>query len=378
MELFPKIPQETALTVLQMNSPEEFADLIAANILVKVEDKLAILSEIDIKARMEKLLRIMNSEKQIIRLEQDISARVKEEIDRHQREYYLREQLKAIQDELGEKDGLMEEVEEYRGKINALAVSEDVRAKLLKDVDRLSKMHGGSADSAVMRAYLDSVLELPWGVYTKDRFSVKRAEAILNADHYGLEKVKERVVEYLAVKHLSKNFRGTILCLVGPPGVGKTSVAKSIARALNRTYVRISLGGMRDEAEIRGHRKTYVGAMPGRIMSAVRQAGSMNPFVLLDEIDKLGHDYKGDPSSALLEVLDAEQNFAFRDHYIEVPFDLSNVMFVTTANSLDTIPRPLLDRMEVIEISSYTLQEKLEIALQYLIPKQRGRHGPDG
>lgn len=378
LELFPKIPQETALTVLQMNSPEEFADLIAANILVKVEDKLAILSEIDIKARMEKLLRIMNSEKQIIRLEQDISARVKEEIDRHQREYYLREQLKAIQDELGEKDGLMEEVEEYRGKINALAVSEDVRAKLLKDVDRLSKMHGGSADSAVMRAYLDSVLELPWGVYTKDRFSVKRAEAILNADHYGLEKVKERVVEYLAVKHLSKNFRGTILCLVGPPGVGKTSVAKSIAKALNRTYVRISLGGVRDEAEIRGHRKTYVGAMPGRIMSAVRQAGSMNPFVLLDEIDKLGHDYKGDPSSALLEVLDAEQNFAFRDHYIEVPFDLSNVMFVTTANSLDTIPRPLLDRMEVIEISSYTLQEKLEIALQYLIPKQRGRHGLTG
>ena len=377
LKLLPKVPHETVATIMNITNPEEFIDVIAGNVLIKLEDKMEILSECDIYKRMEKLITIMNSEHQIMKIECDIAGRVKEEIDRNQKEYYLREQIKAINEELGDKDGLQLDCAEYRRKIEETKLSDEVKEKLYKDVERLSKMTSMSSDSVVMRNYLDTVLEMPWGVYTKDRLSVKQAKSILNSEHYGLDDVKERIVEFLAVKHISKDFNGTILCLAGPPGVGKTSVAKSLSKALNRNYVRISLGGIRDEAEIRGHRKTYVGAMPGRIVNAIKQAKSMNAFVLLDEIDKLGSDYKGDPASALLEVLDSEQNFSFRDNFLEIPLDLSNVMFVTTANSLDTIPRPLLDRMEVIEISSYTLHEKIEIALNHLIPKQRQKHGLD-
>lgn len=377
LKFLPKLPSEIIATIMNITNPEEFIDVVAGNIFVKIEDKMEILSECDIYKRIEKLIDIMHNESQIMQIEFDIATRVREEIDRHQKEYYLREQLKAINEELGDKDGLQRDCDEYREKISALNLADDIKEKLLKDVDKLSKMSTMSADSAVMRNYLDIVLELPWGVYTKDRLSVKQAKAILDAEHFGLNEVKERITEFLAVKHIAKDYNGTILCLVGPPGVGKTSVAKSIAKAMNRNYVRISLGGIRDEAEIRGHRKTYVGAMPGRIVNAIKQAKSMNAFVLLDEIDKLSSDFKGDPSSALLEVLDAEQNFSFRDNFLEIPMDLSDVVFVTTANSLDTISRPLLDRMEVINISSYTLQEKIEIALNHLIPKQRKKHGLD-
>ncbi len=377
LKLLPKIPQESVATIMNITDPEEFIDVIAGNVFVKMENKIEILSECNIYRRMEKLIDIMNDEHQIMKLEYDIAGRVKEEMDRHQKEYYLREQIKAINEELGDSYGGAAECDEYREKIIKLPFAEEVKEKLLKDVDRLSKMQPMSSDSTVMRNYLDIVLEMPWGVYTKDRSSVKQAKSILDADHYGLGDVKERIVEFLAVKHMTKTFNGTILCLAGPPGVGKTSVARSLAKALNRKYVRISLGGIRDEAEIRGHRKTYVGAMPGRIVSAIRQAGSMNAFVLLDEIDKLGMDYKGDPASALLEVLDAEQNSTFRDNFLEIPLDLSKVMFVTTANSIENIPHPLLDRMEVIEISSYTMAEKTQIALNHLIPKQREKHGLD-
>lgn len=377
LNLLPKLPNELIATIMNIENPEEFIDVVAGNIFVKTEDKMEILSECDLNKRMEKLVDIMHSESQIMQMEVDIASRVREQLDRHQKEYYLREQIKAINEELGDKDGLQSDCDEYREKIMALNIAEDVREKLLKDVERLSKMSSMSSDSAVMRNYLDVVLELPWGVYTKDRTSVKQARAILDADHYGLEDVKERITEFLAVKHISKDYNGTILCLAGPPGVGKTSIVKSIAKAMNRNYVRISLGGIRDEAEIRGHRKTYVGAMPGRIVNGIKQAKSMNAFVLLDEIDKLSSDFKGDPSSALLEVLDNEQNFAFRDNFLEIPMDLSDVVFVTTANSLDTISRPLLDRMEVINISSYTLQEKIEIAVNHLVPKQKKKHGLD-
>lgn len=375
LQLLPKVPQETIASIMNITNPEEFADVIAGNVFIKLEDKMEILSECNIYKRMEKLVKIMNSERQIMEIEYNIAGRVKEEIDKHQKEYYLREQIKAINEELGEKDNFSAECDEYRKKIKKCRFSTEVEEKLLKDVDKLSKMTPMSSDSVVMRNYLDTVFELPWGIYTKDRFSLKQARKILDSEHYGLEDVKERIIEFLAVKHLKKDFNGSILCFAGPPGVGKTSIAKGIAKALNRNYVRISLGGVRDEAEIRGHRKTYVGAMPGRIVNAIKQAKSMNAFVLLDEIDKIDYDFKGDPASALLEVLDSEQNFSFRDNFLEIPLDLSNVMFVTTANSLDTISRPLLDRMEVINISSYTLNEKIDIAYLHLIPKQREKHG---
>ncbi len=377
LNYLPNLPQEVIAKIMNISEPEEFADVVAGHVFIKIEDKMEILCETDVFKRMEKLIDIMNSEAQIIKIEYDIASKVKAEMDKQQKEYYLKEQIKAIHDELGDKDGLQADCDEYRKKINALTIGNDVKDKLLKDVDKLSKMTTMSSDSAVLRNYLDVVLELPWGVYTKDRLSIKQAKNILDNDHYGLNPVKERILEFLAVKHIAKDFNSSILCLVGPPGVGKTSVAKSIAKAMNRNFVRISLGGIRDEAEIRGHRKTYVGAMPGRIINAIKQAKSMNAFVLLDEIDKLSSDFKGDPSAALLEVLDGEQNFAFRDNFMEIPVDLSNVVFVTTANSLDTISRPLLDRMEVIEISSYTLQEKIEIAVNHLIPKQREKHGLD-
>ena len=377
LKILPKIPQEIIATIMNISNPEEFIDVVAGNMLGKMEDKMLILSETNIYKRMELLIDLMHNESQIMKLEFDIASKVKEGLDKNQKEYYLREQLKVINEELGDKDSIQSDCDDYREKISKLNLSDDIKEKLLKDVDRLSKMQAMSADSSVMRNYLDIVLELPWGIYTKDRISLKQAKTILDADHYGLKDVKERITEFLAVKQISKEYNSTILCLAGPPGVGKTSIAKSMAKAMNRNYVRISLGGIRDEAEIRGHRKTYVGAMPGRIVNAIKQAKSMNALVLLDEIDKLSSDFKGDPSSALLEVLDAEQNFSFRDNFLEIPMDLSNIIFVTTANSLDTISRPLLDRMEVINVSSYTLQEKIEIALNHLVPKQRKKHGLD-
>lgn len=375
VKLSNKISPETLLTVNNLEDPERLADVIAANVLVRTEDKQKVLEAFHPVERLETLYEIMIREIEILKIENKINLRVKKQVDKLQREYYLREQLRAIQKELGESDGIAGEIEEYQEKIEKADLPDEAHEKAIRELNRLSKMGPGSAEGTVIRTYLDWILDLPWNVETEDNLDLKRAARILDEDHYGLEKVKERVIEYLAVRQMTKNMKGPILCFVGPPGVGKTSIAKSIARALNRRFVRMSVGGVRDEAEIRGHRRTYVGAIPGRIISSIRQAGSKNPVFLLDEIDKMSHDFRGDPASALLEVLDAEQNFAFRDHYLDLPFDLSKVMFLTTANTLDTIPRPLLDRMEVIQISGYTEEEKLNIASKYLIPKQMKEHG---
>lgn len=370
-----KISAETIASISAIEDIGQLSDIIASNIQLRIEQKQAILNESDPEKRMEKLLELLISEIEILEIEKDISIRVRKQIDKMQREYYLREQIKAIQSELGDKDGIAGEVEEYRKKLESVKLPEEAEKKVLKELDRLQKMQSGSAESSVIRTYLDWIFDLPWSKKTRVMIDLKKAEAILEEDHYGLEKVKERILEYLAVLKLTNNLKGPILCLVGPPGVGKTSIAKSIARALNRNYVRMSLGGVRDEAEIRGHRRTYVGAMPGRIVNALKQAGSSNPLILLDEIDKMSSDFRGDPASAMLEVLDGEQNFAFRDHYLELPVDLSDVLFLTTANSLDTVPRPLLDRMEVITISGYTEEEKVQIAMRYLLKKQMKAHG---
>ncbi len=370
-----KVSPDTLVSVNSVEDAGQLADIIAANVLVKVEDKQEILEAFNPIERLEKLYNIINREIQILEIEKKISSRVRKQIDKVQREYYLREQLKAIKQELGENEGIAEEIEEYEQKIEEADLPEEAYEKAMKELDRLSNMPPSSPEGAIIRTYLDWILELPWNVETDDSIDLKKAAKILDEDHYGLENVKERIIEYLAVHKLTQHMKGPILCFVGPPGVGKTSIAKSIARALNRKFVRMSLGGVRDEAEIRGHRRTYVGAMPGRIISSIRQAGSKNPVFLLDEIDKMSHDFRGDPASALLEVLDPEQNSAFRDHYLEVPFDLSKVMFLTTANTLDTIPQPLLDRMEVIRIAGYTEEEKTQIALRYLIPKQLEEHG---
>ena len=370
-----KINSESMMSIIAIDDISKLVDVIVSNINLKYTDKQIILETSKIFDRVTRLIAILKNEIEIIRLEQNISEKVKTQIDKSQREYYLREQLKVISDELGDKEGINEEIKEYNKKIEELELTGAVKEKISKEVSRLLKLPSGSPDGAVARNYLDLVLELPWNISTKERIDIIKAEKILNADHYGLEKVKKRVLEYLAVRKLAKNAPSPILCFIGPPGVGKTSIAKSIAESLNRNYVRISLGGVRDEADIRGHRKTYIGSMPGRIMNAIKLAKSNNPLMLLDEIDKMGNDFRGDPSAAMLEVLDAEQNFAFRDHYLEVPFDLSKVMFVTTANTLDTIPSALLDRMEVINISGYTTEEKLNIAKKYIIPKQMKSHG---
>ena len=348
--------------------------MIASNLDISIEIKQEILEELSPKRRLEKLLDILAKENDILKIEKSITDKVRKQIDKNQREYYLREQLKAIQKELGDTD-LVGEVEEYRERIRNAGLPEEAEKKALKEVDRLSRMHSSSAESGVIRTYLDTILELPWNKKTDEIIDIRRAAEILDRDHYGLEKVKERVLEYLAVRKMNNSLNGPIICLAGPPGVGKTSIAKSIAEALNRKYVRMSLGGVRDEAEIRGHRRTYVGAMPGRIINAIRQAGSSNPLILLDEIDKMSSDYKGDPASAMLEVLDPEQNKEFRDHYLDVPYDLSDVLFLTTANYIGAIPRPLLDRMEVIDITGYTEDEKMSIASKYLVPKQLELHG---
>ena len=350
------------------------ADTIAQNSGIEFSDKAEMLELLDPQLRLEWCIHALLEEIQVLKLEDEIQDKTRAEMDQQQRDYYLREQIKVMQDELGDGDDASE-IDSYEKDILALKLPEDTEKKLLKDVDRLKKQPFGSSEGAVLRGYLDTVLELPWNVTTKERVDVAAAKRILDKDHFGMEKVKERILETLAVRKMAPEMPPQILCLVGPPGVGKTSVAYSIARSLNRKLARISLGGVRDEADIRGHRKTYVGAMPGRIITALTQAGSLNPVLLLDEVDKMGSDYRGDPSAALLEVLDAEQNKTYRDHYLEIPVDLSNVMFITTANTLDTIPRPLLDRMEVIELGSYTDEEKLMIAKDHLVPKQLEKHG---
>ena len=350
------------------------ADTIAQNSGFDYPDKCKLLAQLDPNRRLEAVVRLLRQEVEMLKIETVIQEKTKVNIDQHQKEYYLREQMRVIREELGDGDDA-DECDTYALKIMDLHLQEDVEKKLLKDVERLKKQPFGSSEGAVLRNYLDTVLELPWNVTTKERVEVAAASKILEHDHFGMEKVKQRILETIAVRQMAPEMPPQILCLVGPPGVGKTSISYSIAKALNRKMARISLGGVHDEAEIRGHRKTYVGAMPGRIMQAMTQAGSCNPILLLDEIDKLGKDHRGDPSAALLEVLDGEQNGTYRDHYLEIPFDLSDVMFITTANTLDTVPRPLLDRMEVIELSSYTDEEKLMIAKNHLIPKQLKKHG---
>lgn len=375
VKLSGKVSPDAALTVGDINNINQISDIIANNIPLKLEQKQEILSEFHPLRRIEKLLKILYQETEILEIEKDINAKVRKQIDKMQKEYYLREQMKVIQTELGDKEGITGEVEEYKSRIEEAGFPEEVEKKVLKELDRLLKIPQGSAEGSVIRTYIDWIFDLPWSKSTEEIIDLEYAKDVLEQDHYGLTKVKERIIEYLAVQKLKNSLKGPILCLVGPPGVGKTSIAKSIAKALNRNYVRISLGGVKDESEIRGHRRTYVGSMPGRIISALKQAGSNNPLILLDEIDKMSSDFRGDPASAMLEVLDSEQNFAFRDHYLELPFNLSNVLFLTTANSLDTVPRPLLDRMEVIELSSYTEEDKANIAMKYLLPKQIELHG---
>ena len=370
-----KVPPDVVMGVLSSKEPGYLADYIASNINISQENKQNILNELHPHRRIELLISYIQKENKILGLEKEISNKVHNQIDKNQREYYLREQIKVISNELGENDTPEEESERYHKKINSLNLLTEVKQKLLSEVDKLFKMPYGSHEASVIRNYLDTCLELPWNKYTKERLDLELAQKALDKDHYGLEKVKERIIELLAVRKLSPKVKGQIICLIGPPGVGKTSIAKSIAKAMNRKYSRVSLGGVRDEADIRGHRKTYIGAMPGRILTSLKMAGSKNPLILLDEVDKLGNDFRGDPSSALLEVLDSEQNYAFRDHYLEIPFDLSDVLFITTANTSDTIPPPLFDRMEIINLSSYTREEKFNIAKKHLIPKQLKNHG---
>ncbi len=366
---------ESIAALASSGDPGYAADYIAQNIRLRHPEKQQILEELSPYKRIEKVNKILLRELEILEVEEQLKRKTQDRLMQAQRDNILREQLKTIRAELGEGGDDSGELEEYRYKIEKLKVSEQVREKLLKELSRLSKQPFGSAEASVIRGYLDTCLELPWSKATKEEADVEVARRVLDAEHYGLEKVKERIIEFVAVKQLAPEVKGSILCLVGPPGTGKTSIAMSVAKALNRKLARISLGGIHDEAEIRGHRKTYVGAMPGRIIAAVLQAGSRNPLILLDEIDKLGKDHRGDPSAALLEALDSEQNYNFRDHYLELPFDLSDVLFITTANTTETISRPLLDRMEVIELTSYTDEEKLQIAKRHIFPRQRRKHG---
>lgn len=375
VKLSKKIPPETLVSVVTVEEPGRLADLIASHLSLKIEDKQALLDAIKVKDRLEKLCEIIGREMEILELEKKINVRVRKQMEKTQKEYYLREQLKAIQKELGDKDDRMAEVDDYRQRLKEQALPKEVAEKVTKEIERLEKMPPMVAESAVIRTYLDWLLALPWSKETTDRLDVKLAEDTLDEDHYGLGKVKERILEYLSIRKLTQSMKGPILCLVGPPGVGKTSLARSIARAMERKFVRVSLGGVRDEAEIRGHRRTYVGALPGRVIQGMRTVGSKNPVFLLDEIDKMSSDFRGDPSAALLEVLDPEQNNTFSDHYVEVPFDLSRVLWVVTANVMHNIPRPLLDRMEIISIPGYTEEEKVQIAKRYLIPKQVREHG---
>ena len=369
------VSPEVMVIVENMQEPGSLADLVASNIGLKVEEAQGLLEVVDPLERLKKVNDFLNKESELLNMQARIQSAAKEEMGKSQREYYLREQLRAIQQELGETDARSEEIAELRKAVSAAKMPQPVEKEALKQLGRLEQMHPDAAEASMLRTYLDWLVEIPWGKATKDSLEINRASEILNEDHYFLEKVKERILEFLAVRKLKKKMKGPILCFVGPPGVGKTSLGKSIARAMGRKFVRISLGGVRDEAEIRGHRRTYVGALPGRIIQGLKQAGSNNPVFMLDELDKLGSDFRGDPSSALLEVLDPEQNNSFSDHYINLPFNLSNVMFIATANQMDTIPGPLRDRMEVISLAGYTEEEKLGIAKRYLVPRQIKENG---
>ena len=375
-DLVPKMPKEIISSVLSQKTAKGLFDKIVQNLYLPVEDKQVLLEEKSLYNRLQILVEILQHETAVLTWERDIYDQVKDQMDKNQRDYFLREQMRVISEELGEGDNPQEESSEYAEKIEGFTnMPEETKEKLLKECERLYRTPSQSQEGQIIRTYIETCIELPWDEMSKEQADVARGERILNRDHYGMQKVKERILELIAVRKLAPDIKGQILCLAGPPGVGKTSIAKSVAAALNRKYVRISLGGVRDEADIRGHRKTYLGSMPGRIINAMKQAGTRNPVILLDEIDKMGADYKGDPSAAMLEVLDSEQNFAFRDHYIEVPFDLSEVLFITTANDASAIPRPLLDRMEIIEMGSYTREEKWNIAKKHLVPKQLKRHG---
>lgn len=377
-DLVPKMAPDVVFGVAADDRAGHLADFVASNLNMPIEEKQRILNIQSVASRMETLLRILDKECQILELEKKIEDKVQEQMDENQKEYYLREQIRAISEELGQGDDPLEESGEYVKAIHDLNLPEEVANLLHKEARKLGKMPPGSHEATVVRTYLDTCLALPWNITTKDNLDLARARRVLDRDHDGMEKVKERIIEALAVRQLSEEMKGQVLCLVGPPGVGKTSIARSIAEAMGRKYVRVSLGGVRDETEIRGHRRTYVGSMPGRIISAIKQAGTRNPLILLDEIDKMGHDFRGDPASAMLEVLDTEQNYAFRDHFIDLPFDLSEVMFVTTANDASAIPAPLYDRMDVIHLSSYTAEEKKRIARRHLLKKQLKKHGLTG
>lgn len=371
----PRMPKEYIESILGSDDPKAVFDNIAVSMPLPVPEKQQLLEANGLHNKLSMLLALLSHEAEVMGIEREIQDKVKLQIDESQKEYYLREQMRAISQELGEDESVQDEAYEYMEKINALKLAPEITEKLLKEADRLARTASASQEAYVIRNYLDTCLDLPWNKSTKDKTDLARTKAVLDKDHYGLDKVKDRILETIAVRQLAPDIKGQIICLYGPPGVGKTSIAKSIAKALGRKYERISLGGVRDESDIRGHRKTYVGAMPGRIIDALTRAGSNNPLILLDEIDKISGDYKGDPSSALLEVLDSEQNSTFRDHYIELPFDLSNVLFITTANDISTIDPPLRDRMEIIELSSYTREEKFHIAKEHLIHKQLKKHG---
>lgn len=375
IKLSKKISAETFATVTDIEEPGRMADIIASHLPLKLPQKQSILETIDIKERLNIVIQIINNEKEVLNLEKRIGQRVKKSMERTQKEYYLREQMKAIQKELGDKEGKTGEIADLTERIEAAGMPEHVKKTALKELDRYEKVPSSSAESSVIRNYVEWLIALPWTNATEDDLNITKAEQILNREHYGLEKVKERVLEYLAVQKLTQSLRGPILCLAGPPGVGKTSLARSIAESLGRKFVRVSLGGVRDESEIRGHRRTYVGAMPGRIIQGMKKGGTINPVFLLDEIDKMSNDFRGDPSAAMLEVLDPEQNHSFSDHYIEETYDLSKVMFITTANDLGSIPGPLRDRMEIISIAGYTELEKIHIAKDHLLPKQMKEHG---
>ncbi len=370
-----KVSSEILSSVNSVEDVSQMADIIASGVLFKLEDKQKALECVDVTERLELLVSLLTSELEITEIENDIRSKVRKQIDKSQKEYVLREQMRAIQNELGESGSVQSDADELRQKLAALDVSDDIREKTEKEIARMEKLSLGSPELGVIRTYVEWILELPWNKFSEDNLDLKHARQILDEDHYGLEKVKDRIIEYIAVLARKKDLRGPVLCFVGPPGTGKTSIARSIARALGRSFVRTSLGGVRDEAEIRGHRRTYIGAIPGRIISSIKQADSMNPVFLFDEIDKMASDFRGDPASAMLEVLDPSINNSFRDHYLDLPFNLEHVMFLTTANNYDTIPAPLLDRMEIIDLSSYTELEKMGIAKNHLVPKQRIEHG---
>ena len=375
VELVPYLPEELQLAVANIDDPSTLSHLIAGSLRLPTDEKQALLEEVDVGRRLRRLVEVLARELEVISIGSEIQSQVQSEIDKGQREYVLRQQLKAIQDELGEFDESAEEARELRDQLADVQLPADVRKQVDRELHRLEQLPAQAAEHGVIRSYLEWIAMLPWGVSTEDDLDLAHAREVLDTDHYDIEQVKDRILEFLAVRKLKPDARGTILCFAGPPGVGKTSLGKSVARALGRKFERISVGGMRDEAEIRGHRRTYIGAMPGTIIRALRDAGSDNPLFMIDEIDKMGSDFRGDPSSAMLEVLDPEQNATFRDHYLDVPFDLSKVMFICTANDLDRVPGPLRDRMELIQLAGYTEDEKLQIAKRYLVPRQIERNG---